>query len=96
MALFFPDIHSKNLKLTAGERRFATCLFRNLEDDYCCWMNVPVGGRQLRPDFIVLHPGRGILVLEVKDWKLPTIRSMDRLQAELLTDRGLKTEVNPL
>ena len=63
MALFFPDIHSKNLKLTAGERRFATCLLRNLEDDYCCWINVPVGSKQLRPDFIVLHPGRGILTL---------------------------------
>jgi hypothetical protein len=96
MALFFPDIHSKILKQTSGERRFATCLYRNLEDDYCCWINAPVGGRQLRPDFIVLHPGRGILTLEVKDWKLQTIRSMDRFQAELLTDRGLKTEANPL
>lgn len=96
MALFFPDIHSKNLKLTAGERRFATCLLRTLEDDYCCWINVPVGHRQLRPDFIVLHPGRGILMLEVKDWKLSTIRSMDRFRAELLTERGPRTEANPL
>lgn len=96
MALFFPEIHSKNLKLTPGERRFATCLLRNLEDDYCCWINVPVGARQLRPDFIVLHPGRGILVLEVKDWKLPTLRGMDRFSAEILTERGPKTVPNPL
>ena len=96
MALFFPDIHSRNLKLTPGERRFASCLFRNLEDDYCCWINVPVGSRQLRPDFIVLHPGRGILTLEVKDWKLQTIRSIDRLQVEIMTDRGPKKEINPL
>ncbi len=96
MALFFPEIHSKNLKLTAGERRFATCLLRKLEDDYCCWINVPVGARQLRPDFIVLHPGRGILTLEVKDWKLPTIHRADRLSVELFTDRGLITEANPL
>jgi hypothetical protein len=96
MALFFPDIHSRNLKLTPGERRFATCLSRTLEDDYCCWINVPVGRRQLRPDFVVLHPGRGILTLEVKDWKLQTIRSMDRLQVEITTDRGPKKEINPL
>ncbi len=96
MALFFPDIHSRNLKLTSGERRFATCLLRTLEDDYCCWINVLVGSKQLRPDFIVLHPGRGILTLEVKDWKLPTIRSMDRFRAEIITERGPKTEVNPL
>jgi hypothetical protein len=96
MALFFPDIHSKNLKLTSGERRLAACLYRNLEDDYCCWINVPVGSRQLRPDFVVLHPGRGILTLEVKDWKLQTIRSMDRFRAEIMTERGPKSEANPL
>lgn len=96
MAIILPALHSKNLKLTPGERRFGTCLLRNLEDDYHCWVNVPVGPKQRRPDFIVLHPGRGILVLEVKDWKLPTIHRMDRLTAEIHTDRGLKTEVNPL
>ena len=96
MAIILPALHSKNLKLTSGERRFGTCLLRNLEDDYHCWVNVPVGPKQRRPDFIVLHPGRGILVLEVKDWKLPTIKQMDRFTAEIHTDRGLKTEVNPL
>lgn len=96
MAIFLPDLHSKNLKLTAGERRFGTCLYRNLEDDYHCWINVPVGPKQLRPDFIVLHPGRGILTLEVKDWKLSTITQVDRFSWQLLTERGPTTEVSPL
>lgn len=96
MAIILPALHSKNLKLTPGERRFGTCLLRNLEDDYHCWIDVPVGPKQRRPDFVLLHPGRGILVLEVKDWKLTTIQQMDRLTAEIHTDRGLKTEVNPL
>ena len=96
MAIILPSLHSKNLKLTQGERRFGTCLLRNLEDDYHCWVNVQVGPKQRRPDFIVLHPGRGILVLEVKDWKLATIQQMDRLTAEIHTDHGLKTVVNPL
>lgn len=96
MAIILPALHSKNLKLTPGERRFGTCLLRNLEDDYHCWIDVPVGPKQRRPDFIVLHPGRGILVLEVKDWKLATIQQMDRLTAEIHTDHGLKTVVNPL
>lgn len=96
MAIILPALHSKNLKLTSGERRFGTCLLRNLEDDYRCWVNVPVGSKQRRPDFIVLHPGRGILVLEVKDWKLQTIKQMDRFTAEIHTDRGIKTVVNPL
>jgi hypothetical protein len=96
MAIFFPDIHSKNIKLTSGERRFAICLLRKLEDDYLCWLQAVIGSRQRRPDFIIMHPGRGILTLEVKDWKLSTIRRMDRLSTEILTDRGLKTELNPL
>lgn len=97
MAIILPALHSKNLKLTSGERRFGTCLLRNLEDDYHCWVNVPVGPKQRRPDFIVLHPGRGILVLEVKDWKLATIQQMDRFSVELHLDSGaIKTEANPL
>lgn len=96
MAIFLPALNSKNLRLTAGERRFGTCLMRKLEDDYHVWINVPVGPKQFRPDYVVLHPGRGILVLEVKDWKLPTIRQMDRFSAQLLTDRGLTTTANPI
>jgi hypothetical protein len=45
---------------------------------------------------MVLHPGRGILALEVKDWKLSTIRSINRLSVEIMTERGPKTEANPL
>ena len=96
MAIFLPALNSKNLRLTPGERRFGTCLMRKLEDDYHIWINVPVGPKQFRPDYVVLHPGRGILALEVKDWKLPTIRQMDRFSAQLLTDRGLTTVANPL
>ncbi|HYP68743.1 MAG TPA: NERD domain-containing protein [Thiobacillaceae bacterium] len=96
MAILLPSHHLKHVKMTPGERRFATRLLTKLEDDYHCWFNVPVGRKQLRPDFIVLHPGRGVLVLEVKDWKLATVRQVDRLTVELMTDRGVKTEPNPL
>lgn len=69
---------------------------RKLEDDYHVWINVPIGPKQFRPDFVVLHPGRGILVLEVKDWKLSTIRQIDPQTVALLTDRGLVNTVNPI
>ncbi len=96
MAILLPSPHLKHVNMTPGERRLATRLLTKLEDDYHCWFNVPIGRKQLRPDFIVLHPGRGVLVLEVKDWKLPTLRQVDRLTVELMTDRGPKTTVNPL
>jgi len=95
MAIILPSLHSKNLRLTPGERRFGTALLRNLEDDYFCWVDVPVGPKQRRPDFVVLHPGRGILVLEAKDWKPNTIRKMTRHDAEIHTDRGWQTVPNP-
>lgn len=95
MAVIVPAPHLKHVKMTPGERRFATRLLTKLEDDYHCWFNVPVGTKQLRPDFIVLHPGRGILVLEVKDWKFDTIQQIDRTSVRLITDRGLVTESNP-
>ncbi|MGB4343954.1 MAG: nuclease-related domain-containing protein [Moraxellaceae bacterium] len=39
------------------------------------WYDVPIGDSGRHPDFLVLHPRRGLLVLEVKDWKLESIRS---------------------
>jgi len=95
MATLIPSPHLKHVKMSAGERSFAARLLTKLEDDYHCWFDVPVGRRQLRPDFIVLHPGRGILVLEVKDWKLGTIRNIDAKTVELLTDRGIVHQANP-
>ncbi|WP_018868993.1 DEAD/DEAH box helicase [Thioalkalivibrio sp. ALgr3] len=82
--------------MTSGEKRFARRLEHFLEDDYLCWYDVPVGGRSEHPDFIVLHPQRGLLILEVKDWRLETIRQIDRQEATILTDRGLKVVPNPL
>jgi hypothetical protein len=96
MAELIPTRSSCLRRMTAGERRVAERLEDKLEDDYVCWFNVPVGPKQLQPDFIVLHPGRGFLVLEVKDWKFDTLRSVDKTTATLLTDRGLVTEKNPL
>ncbi|MCC7312541.1 MAG: NERD domain-containing protein, partial [Sulfuritalea sp.] len=82
--------------MTPGERSFAARLISKLENDYHCWFDVPVGKKRLRPDFIVLHPGRGILVLELKDWKLDTVRQIDQKTVELMTDRGIKHVPNPL
>jgi hypothetical protein len=64
--------------MTSGEKRFAVRLEQKLDDDYLVWYDVPIGKKQLHPDFIVLHPLRGLLVLEVKDWKIDTILNVTR------------------
>lgn len=79
-----------------GERRFAQRLESKLEDDYLLWYDVAIGQAVKHPDFIVLHPQRGLLILEVKDWKRDTIRSATRQSFELLTDAGIKHVINPL
>ena len=81
---------------TSGERRLAERLQQKLENDYLLWYDVPVGPTNAHPDFLVLHPRRGILILEVKDWKLESIHKADRQSFEIITSGGLKRLPNPL
>ncbi|MBI2959148.1 MAG: NERD domain-containing protein [Betaproteobacteria bacterium] len=82
--------------MTGGERRLAQRLIDKLEDDYLCWYDVPIGPKGSHPDFVVLNPRRGLLILEVKDWRLDTIQSADRASVTLLTNAGLRIDDNPL
>jgi len=96
MATLIPALSSCARKMTSGERRLAERLEDKLDDDYLCWYDVSIGERSRHPDFIVFHPSRGLLILEVKDWRLDTIYSMDKYQATILADSGLKVVANPL
>lgn len=65
MATLIPAISTRAGRFYAGERRVAERLEGKLDDDYLVWYDVPVGPKRLHPDFVVLHPRRGLLVLEV-------------------------------
>ena len=82
--------------MTAGELRFAERLEAKLEDDYLLWYEVAVGPKNLHPDFIVFHPRRGLLILEVKDWRLETLQTINRTTATIITPTGAKTVPSPL
>jgi hypothetical protein len=84
------------MTMTPGEKRLAQRLEEKLEDDYLLWYNVPVGKKRLHPDFIVLHPSRGLFILEVKDWKLDSIKSINPSTATLITEDGVKEVKHPL
>ena len=62
MAELIPPLSSIADDATAGERRLAQRLREKLSADYLCWFNVPVGDQRRYPDFIILHPARGVLV----------------------------------
>ncbi|HMT80936.1 MAG TPA: 3'-5' exonuclease [Azonexus sp.] len=96
MAALIPAIGTCISRMTGGEKRFAQRLEQKLEDDWLLWYDVPLGPRNVHPDFVVFNPRRGVLVLEVKDWKLDTIRDIDRQSAAILTPNGLKRVANPV
>lgn len=96
MATLIPALSSCRQRMTLGERRFAERLEDKLENDYLLWYNVPVGLKARHPDFVILHRDRGLIVLEVKDWKLDTIQQVDPKSVTLLTSDGVVEVKNPL
>jgi hypothetical protein len=104
MTLLIPNLNSCLPRMTSGERRFAKCLKEKLENEaeedgysgYSVWYNVPVGLKYLHPDFIILHPCRGILILEVKDWDVDHIRQANPDFVSLMTSGGVSKKKNPL
>lgn len=95
MAILIPSLGFARFD-TRGELRLAERLKDFLEENAVVWHNLPVGPRSRHPDFIIVHPANGLLVLEVKDWRLESIVSADKAKVELLTSRGIVRASNPL
>jgi hypothetical protein len=96
MAKLINSLTQGRRNVTPGERRFGKRLEALLEDDYLCWFDVPIGLARHYPDFLVLHPSRGLLLLEVKDWKLETLHHIDKIFADLNINGAIKRVANPL
>ena len=96
MATLIPAIGSCVSRMTSGERRTAERLEQKLDDDYLLWYDVAVGPKHLHPDFVVMHPRRGILILEVKDFRLSTLIQANKQTWVIHGDLGPKTIPNPL
>jgi hypothetical protein len=96
MAVFPQGLSQIDARCNAGERRVLHQLKRCLEDDYIVWHDVPLGPRARQPDFVVLSPRWGVLLLEVKDWRRATLGRATRDAVELHTPRGLVTQAHPL
>ncbi|MDR3454954.1 MAG: 3'-5' exonuclease [Rhodoferax sp.] len=95
MATLIPSMGTCVSRMTGGERRLAERLEQKLDDDYLLWYDVPIGPRHLHPDFVVMHPRRGLLILEVKDWSPKTIQQADKQSWQVFIDGTLKTLPNP-
>jgi hypothetical protein len=94
MATLIPTLGAARFD-ARGELRLAERLKDCLEDNAWVWHNIPVGPFGRHPDFVALHPQQGIVVLEVKDWRLDTLGEANSKQVELITDRGNVWTDNP-
>jgi hypothetical protein len=96
MAVFPQGLNNVDQRCNAGERRLLHQLKRCLGDDYLVWHDIPIGPKARQPDFVVLSPRWGILLLEVKDWKRSSLGPATRDAIELVTPRGRVTQAHPL
>lgn len=96
MATLIPPLNSCSSKMTSGEKRFGQRLKDLLPDNVLCWYDIPVGQKRVRPDFIILMPGHGLLVLEIKDWIPKNIKECTTQRVTIVTKKGLKTVAHPL
>jgi hypothetical protein len=96
MATLIPALGACASSMTSGERRLAERLEQKLDADYLLWYDVPIGPKQTHPDFVVMHPRRGLLILETKNWKLETIQRATRQVWDIVPDGQLKVVINPL
>ncbi|MBK1854719.1 NERD domain-containing protein [Verrucomicrobiaceae bacterium 5K15] len=96
MAKILNTISRTKGAVTPGERRFGRRVESHLEDDYLCWYDVPVGDMRRYPDFVILHPSRGLLLLEVKDWKIHEFVNIDKQRVTIQFGGKPKVMANPL
>ncbi|MCX7256149.1 MAG: AAA family ATPase, partial [Polaromonas sp.] len=95
MTILIPSIGSCTSRMSSSERRLAERLEQKLGDDYLLWYDVPVGPRRSHPNFMVMHPRRGLLILEVRDWSAKNIHRASEQNWQLFSDRMLSTRPNP-
>jgi hypothetical protein len=79
MAVMIPD--SCPSKATAGEKRTFALLRDALPDHFTAWYEATIAGRY--PDFTLLADDLGLLMLEVKGWRLGEIAQANDNEVEL-------------
>jgi hypothetical protein len=91
MAEFIPDRLPS--RATRGEERTFSIL-KKLPDDYLVYYEPNIDNR--RPDFIVIAPDMGVIVIEVKGWHLEELLKVNESEVVTLYNDRPKTELHPL
>ncbi|WP_046216486.1 3'-5' exonuclease [Paenibacillus wulumuqiensis] len=84
-------------KATAGERTLFNTFKKHLPDDYVVYYEPHIYGK--RPDYVIIGPDLGLLVLEVKGYTENTLYKLTPTEWQLHTKKGtatLETVINPI
>ncbi|WPF89371.1 3'-5' exonuclease [Cyanobacterium aponinum AL20118] len=73
-------------KTSQGEKRFFSLLVNKLPDDFYIWYEPRLNINSRHPDFIVLAPNFGLLVVEIKGWYPKEIISATTDKFEIETE----------
>ncbi|WP_214795440.1 MULTISPECIES: 3'-5' exonuclease [unclassified Exiguobacterium] len=76
---------------TAGERLVFRTLKRYLPDDYIVYFEPNIHGR--RPDFVIIGPDLGLIVLEVKDYTRSTLYQLNHDEWMITPANGSQKKV---
>jgi superfamily I DNA and RNA helicase len=87
MAIMIPEYISKLHNITAGEKRVFKILKELLPKDYIVWYELRV--EKKHPDFIIVGPDLGLVVLEIKDWQIGSISKANKDKYQLNTEIGV-------
>jgi hypothetical protein len=91
MAEFIPDRLPS--KATRGEER-TFALLKKLPDDYLVYYEPNIDNRH--PDFIVIAPDLGVIIIEVKGWYLDDIIGGNHLEITVNENNRQRQEIHPL
>ncbi|MBN2908200.1 NERD domain-containing protein [Polycladomyces sp. WAk] len=80
--------------VTAGERLLFQVLRHFLPDDYIVYYEPDIQG--MRPDFVLIGPDLGMVVLEVKDYTKNALHRLNPDQWFVQTSNGLTVRKSPL
>ena len=80
--------------VTRGERQAFVALRDHLPDDYLVYYDIAIKGRH--PDFVIVGPDLGLVVLEVKDWRLSSIVEVGPAGVRIRTADGELVVPDPI
>ncbi|MBC8214337.1 MAG: NERD domain-containing protein [Candidatus Marinimicrobia bacterium] len=79
MAIMIPNRITTDMRATKGEVNTFKALAKGLDNNWFVWYDVGIGNKEIYPDFILIHPQYGILVLEVKDVPFKNLKKIDKI-----------------